>query len=50
MIPELGNINLLSMYGQKPTLPSKMQVEILMTKIREYYNLQKDRKSNDVVK
>ena len=38
------------MYGQKTSLSSKFQVELMMTKIREYYTLQKDRKSNDVVK
>ena len=38
------------MYGQKSSLPSKAQVEVLLTKIKEYYNLQKERKSNEVVK
>lgn len=40
----------MSIYGKKGTIPSKFQVEILMTKIKEYFNLQKDRKSNDAVK
>lgn len=38
------------MYGQKANLPSKAQIQVLLTKIKEYYNLQKERKSNEVVK
>lgn len=37
---------IMSLYGKKGNIPSKFQVEILMTKMKEYFNLQKERKSN----
>ena len=36
--------------GSKAKPPSKFQIEIMATKVREYLNLQKERKSNDAVK